>query len=292
MVADPPDPTAAAPPWRTIDLPGRGPLRIRDSGQPADADGGAPPLVLFHGWTASSDLNWCRTYPYLTDNHRVMAWDQRGHGPGGIRSRRRFRLEDCADDAAALLRATGVGPVVAVGYSMGGAVAQLLWRRHPHLVAGLVLCASAMRFRQTAAEYRDFALIGLASWPSALFPDACWRLAERVAEMRSGTDPLVDPAFDRWAARQVRSGDLHQVLRAGAAIGRFDSSSWIGSVDVPSAVLVGVDDSVVATARQRQLAVAVPGAHVVEFGGDHAAPVTRPDSFAERLLAGIGAVSS
>jgi pimeloyl-ACP methyl ester carboxylesterase len=34
-----------------------------------------------------------------------------------------------------------------VGYSMGGMVAQLLWRRHPERVAGLVLCATARNVR-------------------------------------------------------------------------------------------------------------------------------------------------
>ena len=48
-----------------------------------------------------------------------MALDHRGHGRG-IRSRRPFRLEDCADDAAALIDELGLGPVTAVGYSMGG----------------------------------------------------------------------------------------------------------------------------------------------------------------------------
>src|SRR5690349_23831945 len=49
----------------------------------------------------------------------------------------RVRLADCADDAAALLETLGTGPVIAVGYSLGGPVAQLLWKRHPDLVSGL-----------------------------------------------------------------------------------------------------------------------------------------------------------
>ena len=75
----------------------------------------------------------------------MVAPDLRGHGRG-IRSRRPFRLEDCADDLAALVEQLGCGPVVVVGYSMGGLVAQLLWRRHPDLVAGLVLCSTARVF--------------------------------------------------------------------------------------------------------------------------------------------------
>ena len=45
-------------------------------------------------------------------------------------------------------------PVVVVGYSMGGPVAQLLWQRHPDLVAGLVLCATSDRFAFGPTEGR------------------------------------------------------------------------------------------------------------------------------------------
>ena len=57
-----------------------------------------------------------------------------------------MRLADCADDVAALVEELGTGKVIAAGYSMGGPVAQLLRRRHPDKVAGLVLCATAPAF--------------------------------------------------------------------------------------------------------------------------------------------------
>ena len=183
--------------------------------------------------------------------------------------------------------AVGVEQAIAVGYSMGGAVAQLLWRRHPHMVSGLALCASAMKFRQTVAEYRDFALIRLACRPASLLPetDGTWQNGWR----RPG------PAGHRWlirsstTGRRARSGPVIsvQILAAGVALGGFDSSAWVGDIDVPTTVLIGVDDSVVPTARQRQLATALPRPLVVEFSGDHAAPVVRPDHFARQLTAGI-----
>src|SRR5207302_7980870 len=44
---------------------------------------------------------------------------------------------------AALAEVLGIGRFVAVGYSMGGMVAQLVYRRHAPMVSGLVLCATA-----------------------------------------------------------------------------------------------------------------------------------------------------
>src|SRR5262245_24300316 len=111
-----------------------GTVTVRDLPGPA----GAPVLVLLHGWTATADLNFFRAYGALAEQFRVVAFDHRGHGTG-IRARTPVSLEDCADDVVALADAIGVDRFVAVGYSMGGAIAQLLARRHRVRLDGLVL---------------------------------------------------------------------------------------------------------------------------------------------------------
>src|SRR3954447_14589642 len=104
-----------------------------------------PTLLLLHGWTASADLQWFPAYEALGERYSFVAVDHRGHGRG-LRSDEPFTLEAVADDAAALVRHLGVGPVVPVGYSMGGPIAMLLAERHPELVRGLVLEATALEW--------------------------------------------------------------------------------------------------------------------------------------------------
>ena len=103
------------------------------------------------GGSPAAGLNWFNAFDRSSRRYDVVAPDLRGHGRG-LRTRRRFRLADCADDVAAVLEQLDTGPVIAVGYSMGGPVAQLLWRRHPELVSGLVLCATSYRFVNGARE--------------------------------------------------------------------------------------------------------------------------------------------
>src|SRR5262245_45967366 len=106
------------PPGREVDIPERGTAFVREAPGPP----GAPTVVLLHGWTATADLNWFRAYQPLARSFHVVALDHRGHGRG-IRSSTPFKLEACADDAAALCELLGVRRVIPVGYSMGGPIA-------------------------------------------------------------------------------------------------------------------------------------------------------------------------
>jgi 3-oxoadipate enol-lactonase len=233
----------------------------------------------------TADINWSTSYRALQRSYRVLALDHRGHGQG-IRSLRPFRLEDCADDAAALCRVLGIEQVVACGYSMGGPVAQLLWRRHPDLVAGLVLCATGRRFGSDRQRARLLAvsLLGASLATRAASPLLRTRLIDRYLEGRIGNDPRM-----AWAAEQVRRNDPSAILQAGAALAGFDSRAWIGEVDVPTSVVITTRDEVVAVARQRNLADAIPGAHVEEVAGGHAVVVEAPNRFVPALVRALRA---
>ena len=99
-------------------------------------------MLLLHGWTASADLQFFTAYRSLAEHFSFVAIDHRGHGRG-LRSNIPFELEDAADDAAGLVEALGVCPVITVGYSMGGPISLLFARAHPDLVRAIVVQATA-----------------------------------------------------------------------------------------------------------------------------------------------------
>ena len=270
------------PPGRTVDLPGRGKTFARIAEGPA----GAPTLLLLHGWTANADLNWFRCFGPLSRRFHVVAIDHRGHGRG-IRTHRPFSLSDCADDAAALVRELGISSVIAVGYSMGGPIAQLLWRRHPELVDGLVLCATSRNFGRSVPERAMFTgLLGL-SGVAKLTPQAVRRqVAGRIFGSRFEQSPL-----GAWLADELKRNDPSTVLQAGWSIGRFSSADWIGGVDVPTSVLITTQDGVVSPRRQLRLAESIPGAEVIRVAGDHGVCVMDPGRFVPALLDGCSRVA-
>lgn len=271
------------PGWtdRRVSLPGRGEIFVRESVGPA----GAPTLVLLHGLAATGLLNWRTVLPVLARDYRVLVVDHRGHGRG-LRSRTLFRLADCADDVAALAEVLAIPRLVAVGYSMGGPIAQLLWRRHPGLVAGLVLCATACRFSSATQRRMSFAATPTLNVLGRVAPR---RLIRRLSRNWL-SDRIEDPKLRAWILSEAASSDPIAIGQASAAILRFDSRDWIGEVDVPTAVLVMEQDEIVRAESQRRLAARIPGARVFSVQADHSACATRPELFVPALEQACAAV--
>jgi 3-oxoadipate enol-lactonase len=267
------------PPGRHLDVPGRGTTFVRELSGPA----GAPTLLLLHGWTVTADLNWFTAYRRLAERYRIVALDHRGHGRG-IRDAEPFTLEACADDAAAVCETLGIDRCVVVGYSMGGTIAQLVWHRHAGLVEGLVLCSTGAHFADTRNEQLNFlGLTGLA---------ALVRLAPLRARQWMGEQYLTrrGRAYEAWALEELARHDLTKVLEAGREIGRFASDDWLGAIDVPTAVIVTMQDQVVPVRRQLRLFEGIGTAVAYRVDGQHDAVVSSAESYLPVLVEACGYV--
>jgi pimeloyl-ACP methyl ester carboxylesterase len=258
-----PSPAEAHPDWppgRLLDLRGRAPVFVREIPGPP----GAPTVMLLHGLAASAALNWHTAFAPLGAHFHVIAPDHRGHGrtPAGPEP---FTLTGCAADAFAVADALGVERVIPVGYSMGGPIAQLMWRAQPARVQGLVLAATSRDF---GGRVRDRLLFGLL--PLALAASA----VPGYGLFRRSTLSFVAPRFataaDRaWVIDELARADSRAVIQATAELGRFTSRGWIDAVDVPTSVVVAMDDQLVPVRRQLKLARSIHGAVAAFANGDH-----------------------
>ena len=268
---------AATPLTRLVKLPGRGTTRVWECAGPR----GAETVVLIHGVACTAELNWRMVFAPLARHFRVVAADLRGHGDG-ISLRSRFRVEDCADDFAALAGVLGIDRFTAVGYSMGGMVAQSLYRRHPALVSGLVLCSTAGNVRGSRAE--QMAALAVPAVAAALRWNPMLQLMGAEFFGMALLGPIDDPATGRWVRAQLHRTSLATVVSAMQAVSEFSSNSWIGQVDVPTAVVITDQDRVVPVSRQLELARSIPSASVYHVAADHGACVNAPQLFTPALL--------
>jgi len=274
-------PTELVLPWlpegRTVVLPGRGEVFCRWH---RHEDPTKPTLLLLHGWTASADLQFFTAYEALAEHYSFVAVDHRGHGRG-MRTVAPFVLEDVADDAAALLRILGIPSVITIGYSMGGPISMLLARRNPDLVAGVIVQATALEWRETRRDrlrWTTIRLVGpaLRSWA---YPR--W--------LRYGLRKLLGPSHELmvyvpWLEAETRRGDAHSIVQAGFALRTYDAREWAEGLHKPAGSLITTRDRLVKPRKQRALAKAL-GAYIVELDGDHLCTLDQPRAYSAGTLA-------
>ena len=255
-------------------LPGRGHTYVIDTG------GDKPTLVLLHALACTGLLTWYPSLELLRSRYRVVIFDQRWHGQG-IRSPR-FALDDLADDVVAVADMLGIDTFIAAGFSLGSLVAQLVARRHPERIAGMVLCAGTTHFGTS-----ERAQAGLRSLSMR-----ATRAGFGLQLSSFGPAADFDVAQGRWAWQQFRSTSSKEIAGAAAVISGFDSRAWIGEQRLPTAVVVTARDKLIPPERQRALARRIPGATAYEAPAGHASCVIGADRFTPALAAACASVAA
>lgn len=269
------------PQGRILDLPGRGDTFVRLHQAGTDR----PTLLLLHGWTNTADLNWYACYQPFSLRYNIVAIDHRGHGRG-LRSTHPFDLEAAADDAAAALAALGIDRVIAVGYSMGGPIALHLANRHPGLVDGLVLTASAARFNRTIVDRVQWVLLPLLA--EIMRHDGQAVLIRRQIDKQAAVDEVVAAWRERLIG-ETKRGTTRDSVEAGRALSRYDARHLAEDLRLPAAVVVTSADRAVPYRSQLELARLLD-ARVLEIEADHDVFLTRSAAFSSGLLAAVEGV--
>lgn len=187
--------------------------------------GNGTPIVLLHGLTSNKSA-WLPLLPALEAEHRVYAFDMRGHGKSGRAPDNQYRIHDYARDMIAFLKHLGT-PVVLMGQSLGGLVALVTAAQYGEGVRALVLLDPPLfGFRAAVqAEPQRLAWMSMVASvmqgsPShetiverlrAAMPDATDEQLQGTAHYISGVAP---GAAEAPLRDQIWQGsDLHQSLQ-------------------------------------------------------------------------------
>ena len=278
-------PFVQIPAGSVVELPGRGTTYVTDTPGP---DRRSPTIVLLHALGCTGLLTWFPAIDALSRRFRVVTLDQRWHGQGITEDD--FSLYDCADDVAALIDELDLHDVIVAGYSMGGVVAQRVWRQHGDKIQGLVLCSTTDKFQLNLVERGFFT--GMGTTMMGLRGLSRSATITRAARAAASAADLAPTDMGEWALAEFRSTSPWDVGQALAALGRHHSRPWLGRIDVPTAVVVTTRDRVIPAARQRALARAIPGATVHEVDSGHAACVLESEKFVPALVEAVATVNA
>mgnify|MGYP000950463791 FL=1 len=251
-------------------------VAYRDGG-PGAGGAAAPTLVLLHGY-GGSHRYFDEIFPLLTERHRVIAPDLRGHGasaaPEGV-----YTMETLAEDVRKLLDHLGLERVVLLGHSLGGYVTLAFAENYPERLAGFGLLHSTAY--PDTEEGRENRL--------------------RVAEIarRRGSVPVIDGLVPKLFAPANRENLADKVEFArrigyatppngiiGAALGmreRPDRRAVLERARVPVLLLAGAHDEAVPPERR----FPADGPHIVKVelpDAGHMGMLETPRAFADAIL--------
>jgi 3-oxoadipate enol-lactonase len=240
-----------------------------------DGREGAPWLILSNSLATNLSM-WDPQVAALAKRHRVLRYDQRGHGateatPG------RYTFDLLIDDVLALMQVLGIERASYVGVSMGGATGFGLAQKHPDKVERLVVADS----------------------PCTSTPATAKQWEERIEVARTqGIEPLVQSTLERWfpaatlqrnpphvakVREMIRTTPAAGFIGCAAALAEHDFRSTISQVKAPTLFMVGAADGTT-PAAMRQMQKDLPGSEFVELpDAGHISNLDQPAMFTDAL---------
>jgi pimeloyl-ACP methyl ester carboxylesterase len=187
---------------------------------------------------------------------------------GGDGSSAPYRVEDMADDAAALLSSLGVAQAHVMGVSMGGMITQALVINHP---ARFLSAASIM---STTGDRAVGAPTGEAA--AALMRPIATSRDEAMAASVAGSKVIGSPGYptadDELEEKAARAYDRcycpeGTARQLAAILASPDRTAGLRGVAIPFLVIHGEDDPLVTPSGGDATAAAVPGSTLITIPG-------------------------
>ena len=192
-----------------------------------------------HAWDAQLRFFAARGYG-------AHAWDQPGYGESAMVVP--YDLEQVSGSLARLIAHLDDGPVVLVGHSMGGFVAQETYARHTALVKGLALCFTSPAFGGSGGEF------------ARQFIDARIGPLDRgktMAEIAAALIPTMG-SNSRHAERIMAGVPPETYRKAVKLLTTFDRRENLKDIAVPTLLVAGSDDKVAPASVMERMAQKIP----------------------------------
>ena len=240
-----------------------------------DSGGSGPPVVFSHGLLWSCRMFDGQVHALRREGRRCIAYDHRGQGRSDPVVVRSVTIEQCYDDAVALIEQLGLGPCHFAGLSMGGFVAMRLGARRPDLVSSLVLMETSADAEpsENLGKYRRL------NWTWKWLGPGL--VAKPVMQVMFSQSFLRDPDQARLRAEQEAQlrANRRDIWRAvNGVIERDAIAPELGTIRCPVTVIVGEEDVATVPAKSAKIQAAIAGSRLVRIPrAGHTSSVEQPE---------------
>jgi pimeloyl-ACP methyl ester carboxylesterase len=258
-------------------------LAVWDVGDP-----NAPVVVLPHCWGCSHAI-WIPVARRLVEGgHRVVLYDQRGHG-ASTRGTALLSIESLANDLSAVLEARHVKGAVLAGHSMGGMTIMALATHRPEVLRAR---ARALVLVATAAAEMGMPSAQAERLAASLLTSSVVSRAMRASRGHYFVRNTfgVDPVRAHMDLTRNLFGNCDGTVRGGyfRSMGAMNLLEGIAGIEMPTTVMVGSRDRLTPPARADQIVAAVPGARLVTLEGrGHMLPLEDADAVTDEIIRAV-----
>jgi pimeloyl-ACP methyl ester carboxylesterase len=249
-----------------------------------EVHGEGPPLVLAHGYGATLDM-WSAQIEPFSRNYKVVVYDTRGHGrTEAPRDWSSYTADDYIEDQCQLMDHLGIDSAYIGGLSMGGMIALQFALTYPQRTKALLLCDTAASNRRLGGNQPEGRL-------GRAIRDFIVRDVFPLTFAAARYLPLGALPQIRGAPEGVKSyvRDMRQHTALGlrgawhALMTRPDVEDRLGEISVPTLIIVGERDALLAASRVMQ--ERIPGCRFVLIrDSPHGTANWRPDAFNKAVL--------
>jgi 3-oxoadipate enol-lactonase len=233
------------------------------------------PWIIFSNSLITNLSMWDDQAAALTSSHRVLRYDQRGHGGTQVTDGK-YSFDLLTADVIGLMDALSIERAHFAGISMGGVTALLLAQRYAKRFDRIIACDCAPGSTPASAQQ--------------------WKERVDLAESK-GMQALVEVTVNRWFPPEfvstnaavlqkvrgmIRTTPFKGFAGCAAALSNYDLRPGLPRIKHPTLLIVGSKDATLT--GMRQIKEAIPGAALVELeGAGHLSNLERPGGFTHAI---------